>query len=279
MSTRTVQRAGETVKLSAAEADALEASGISQEDLERAKRTPHRERLPATRPSMTHKFDVAGHEGYLTVGLFEDGRPGELFVSMAKEGSTVGGMMDVFATGVSLCLQYGVPLEALVKKFTHQRFEPSGMTSNRNIPFAKSIVDYIFRWLEQQFLEAGKDKPTPPEGAKPSAKDSANRSTKAAPEAVTDDVSSEPGRAQQASRTDARRPVGAYSSDRTASPSAGKATALKESGTKTSPVNRLDQQFAHFQTDAPPCPRCGSITVRNGSCYKCHNCGESLGCS
>jgi ribonucleoside-diphosphate reductase alpha chain len=125
---------------------------ISEEQLEEARRSPHRRRLPATRPSMTHKFDVAGHEGYITVGLYEDGQPGELFVSMAKEGSTVGGMMDVFATATSLCLQYGVPLSALVNKFTHQRFEPSGMTINRNIPFATSIVDYIFRWLEQTFI-------------------------------------------------------------------------------------------------------------------------------
>ncbi|MBN1555150.1 MAG: vitamin B12-dependent ribonucleotide reductase, partial [Phycisphaerae bacterium] len=140
-----------TAQITKKEQEALESTGITLEQLEAAKRAPHRNRLPATRPSLTHKFDVAGHEGYLTVGLFEDGRPGELFVSMAKEGSTVGGMMDVFATAISLCLQYGVPLEALVKKFTHQRFEPSGMTSNRNIPFAKSIVDYIFRWLQQTF--------------------------------------------------------------------------------------------------------------------------------
>ena len=114
---------------------------------------PNRHRLPATRPSITHKFDVANHEGYLNVGLYEDGTPGELFITMSKEGSTVGGMMDAFATSISLCLQYGVPLEALVKKFTHQRFEPSGMTANRDIPFAKSIVDYVFRWLGLTFLE------------------------------------------------------------------------------------------------------------------------------
>ena len=118
-----------------------------------AKFAPHRHRLPATRPSITHKFDVAGHEGYLNVGLYDDGKPGELFITMAKEGSTVGGMMDAFATAISLCLQYGVPLEALVKKFSHQRFEPNGMTSNKDIPFAKSIVDYVFRWLGLAFIE------------------------------------------------------------------------------------------------------------------------------
>ena len=114
---------------------------------------PRRRRLPDTRPAVNHKFDVAGHEGYITVGLHEDGSPGEVFITMAKEGSTVGGMMDAFAIAISLCLQYGVPLEALVKKFSHQHFDPTGMTRNPDIPFAKSIVDYIFRWLGMTFLE------------------------------------------------------------------------------------------------------------------------------
>ncbi len=112
-----------------------------------------RHRMPPTRPSITHKFEVAGHEGFLNVGLYEDGTPGEMFITMAKEGSTVGGMMDSFAIAVTLCLQHGVTLEALVKRFSHQRFEPNGMTSNTDIPFAKSIVDYIFRWLGLTFLE------------------------------------------------------------------------------------------------------------------------------
>jgi ribonucleoside-diphosphate reductase alpha chain len=265
---------------------ALEAATYSLEQLEAAKRTPHRHRLPATRPSVTHKFDVAGHEGYLTVGLYEDGRPGELFVSMAKEGSTVGGMMDVFATAVSLCLQYGVPLEALVKKFTHQRFEPSGMTSNRNIPFAKSIVDYIFRWMEQTFLEEGKEGKASKADPKQASPPEKSVSPQAAPEAVTDDVSSEPGRAQQASRTEARRPVGAFSDSggyaaegETESNPSGKATATAAQTRKSLRVDRIDLQFSHFQEDAPPCPTCGSITVRNGNCYKCYNCGSSLGCS
>lgn len=250
---------------------------VSTEALEAAKRKPHRERLPATRPSLTHKFDVAGHEGYITVGLYENGQPGEVFVSMAKEGSTVGGMMDAFATSISLCLQYGVPLESLVRKFSHQRFEPSGMTSNRNIPFAKSVVDYIFRWLEQTFLEEGKDKPSL--GGNPTKQ---NKS-KAAPEAVTDDVSSEPGRATQTSRKEARRSVGALLDGADYVSDSGTQTAIKaksKTGARLSPkTERIDLQFSHFQQDAPPCPVCGSITVRNGNCYKCHNCGSSLGCS
>jgi ribonucleoside-diphosphate reductase alpha chain len=113
---------------------------------------PVRRRLPATRTSLTHKFSVEGHEGYITAGLYEDGSPGEIFVTMAKEGSTISGMVDAFATSISLALQYGVPLRDLVNKFSHMRFEPSGRTENPEIPVAQSIVDYIFRWLASQFL-------------------------------------------------------------------------------------------------------------------------------
>ena len=112
----------------------------------------YRRKLPDERRSITHKFDVGGHEGYITVGLYEDGKPGEIFLRMSKEGSTVSGLMDSFATAISLTLQYGVPLEALVKKFTHMRFEPSGFTKNPEIPIAKSLVDYMFRWLGSKFL-------------------------------------------------------------------------------------------------------------------------------
>ncbi len=112
-----------------------------------------RRHLPDTRTSITHKFSVAGHEGYITVGMYPDGSPGEIFIVMAKEGSVVSGLMDSFATAISMTLQYGVPLEVLINKFSHMRFEPSGMTSNRDIPFAKSVVDYIFRWLASRFLK------------------------------------------------------------------------------------------------------------------------------
>ena len=113
---------------------------------------PSRHRLPDERNSITHKFDIAGHEGYITVGLYEDGMPGELFLTMAKEGSTISGFADAFAQAISYALQYGVPLQDLVDKFSHVRFEPSGMTRNADIRFAKSIVDYIFRWLAAKFL-------------------------------------------------------------------------------------------------------------------------------
>src|SRR5262249_32280874 len=114
--------------------------------------TPVRRKLPDERHAITHKFDIAGHEGYITVGLFEDGQPGEIFLVMAKEGSTISGFADAFAQAISYALQYGVPLQALVDKFSHVRFEPAGMTRNPEIRFAKSIVDYIFRWLASKFL-------------------------------------------------------------------------------------------------------------------------------
>src|SRR5207248_8060230 len=111
-----------------------------------------RRKLPDERKAVTHKFDIGGHEGYLTVGLYEDGTPGELFVTMAKEGSTISGLMDAFATQTSYALQFGVPLKFMVDKFSHMRFEPSGFTKNKEIPIAKSIVDYIFRWMASHFL-------------------------------------------------------------------------------------------------------------------------------
>jgi ribonucleoside-diphosphate reductase alpha chain len=114
---------------------------------------PLRRKLPDERRSITHKFDIAGHEGYITAGMYEDGQPGEIFITMSKEGSTISGLMDSFATAISMALQYGVPLRVLVDKFSHMRFEPSGFTKNPDIPIAKSIMDYIFRWLATKFLD------------------------------------------------------------------------------------------------------------------------------
>jgi ribonucleoside-diphosphate reductase alpha chain len=232
---------------------------------------PHRRRMPITGHSIRHKFDVAGHEGYIHVGLFEDGTPGEIFITMAKEGSTVGGMMDAFATAISLCLQYGVPLEGLIKKFSHQRFEPAGMTANPDIPFAKSIVDYVFRWMGMTFSEEfrkanalrrpGKDQPTATEG-------------------VTDDHASGKDGAGAATSKDVPAPgAGIYMPQVGAKPAPPR-SALASAGSRLSKsIERIDQQFSHFQEDAPACDTCGSITVRNGNCYKCFNCGSSLGCS
>ncbi|HCC99825.1 MAG TPA: vitamin B12-dependent ribonucleotide reductase, partial [Planctomycetaceae bacterium] len=206
---------------------------------------PLRRRLPATRQSLTHKFSVGGHEGYITVGLFEDGTPGELFITMAKEGSTIGGLMDTIGTLTSMSLQYGVPLEALTSKFSHMRFEPSGWTGNQEIPNAKSVVDYIFRWLGIRFQPGYGE----PNTAVPIATESAKS------EAAAAEVISSIGDIEQS----VAETVAAYAS--------GETPAIRS------------QQFAQFQVDAPACDSCGAITVRNGNCYLCHNCGNSMGCS
>ncbi len=153
------------------EAQPLSTKNKADKAAEKLIAAPRRERLPDTRQSITHKFNISGHEGYITVGLYPDGRPGELFITMAKEGSTIGGLMDCFGTAVSMSLQYGVPLEVYVNKFSHTRFEPMGFTKNPDIRLAKSLVDYIFRWLGITFLpgyrEANREGPaaraeTPP---------------------------------------------------------------------------------------------------------------------
>jgi ribonucleoside-diphosphate reductase alpha chain len=207
-----------------------------------SKARPLRRRMPSTRRSLTHKFDIAGHEGYLTVGLYDDDTPGELFITMAKEGSTVGGLMDAFGTAISMCLQYGVPVKSLVEKFAHTRFEPSGFTKNPDIPIAKSLPDYIFRWFGQAFMDGYRD---PTGGSHALQAD--------APAAV----SSSPAPAAAVQPTP---------------PPPGKPAT---EGLKT----RIDEQFEHFMEDAPVCDNCGSITVRNGACYRCFNCGNSMGCS
>ncbi len=211
---------------------------------------PARHRLPDTRRSLTHKFSIQGHEGYLTVGLYEDGAPGELFITMAKEGSTIGGLMDSFGTAVSLGLQYGVPLKVLVDKFIHSRFEPSGFTQNPDIPMAKSLVDYIFRWLGKEFVEGFGG------GIGGLPKDE-EKDESASP--------AEAGKSEEGSAAESQSTVALAAS-------AG-------ASTRTLRSDGADSQFAHFQTDAPSCDVCGSITVRNGNCYRCHNCGNSMGCS
>ncbi|MGA4578774.1 vitamin B12-dependent ribonucleotide reductase [Limisphaera sp. VF-2] len=225
---------------------------------------PIRRRLPETRTAITHKFDIAGHEGYLTVGLFDDGTPGELFITMAKEGSTIGGLMDAIGTLTSLALQYGVPLEALVKKFAHQRFEPSGFTKNPEIRNASSITDYVFRWMALQFLPGYREQQAAaqqPELAIPGLieelKKKINRPVPELPR-TGDDTEVMPVAAAGAAASVAQTPA-------PGAPAAG--------------PRSLSEAVAHFQLDAPTCPNCGHVTVRNGACYKCLNCGESLGCS
>ncbi len=176
---------------------------------------PVRRKLPDERNSVTHKFSIGGHEGYITVGLYEDGTPGEVFISMAKEGSTISGLMDTLATSISYGLQYGVPLKFFVDKFSHVRFEPSGWTGNAQVPYAKSIIDYIFRWLGARFL------------------------------GITE--------SNEAGETSKLRP--------------------------TVPDPQVALPFDASVGDAPLCSECGSMMTRNGSCYKCENCGGTSGCS
>jgi len=231
---------------------------------------PPRRRLPETRTALTHKFDIAGHEGYLTVGLFQDGQPGELFITMAKEGSTIGGLMDSVATLTSMSLQYGVPLDALVRKFSHQRFEPSGFTKNPEIRNASSIIDYIFRWMAIQFIVGYREANSPgrnqPDLAIPGLleeiKKKINRPVPDLP--LSDEDTSITLKAEAS----VSQPSLELSQNRGSTAAAhGRA------------IVTLSDSVAHFQQDAPSCPNCGHVAVRNGACYKCLNCGESLGCS
>jgi len=215
---------------------------------------PLRRRLPETRSAVTHKFDIAGHEGYLTIGLFEDGHPGEMFITMAKEGSTIGGLMDSVAALTSISLQYGVPLDALVRKFTHQRFEPSGFTKNPQIRRASSIIDYVFRWMGIQFIPGYLEK-------------------------TTGDTSQQelniPG-LRQAEARHVNKPVVELPVSGGGDGESVESAAAHSHGRDGSAIS---QSVAHFMEDAPTCPTCGNVTVRNGACFKCLNCGESLGCS
>jgi ribonucleoside-diphosphate reductase alpha chain len=263
----------------------------------------YRHRLPAERQAITHKFDIAGHEGYITVGLYDDGQPGEIFLKMAKEGSTISGLMDTFATTVSVALQYGVPLHDLVHKFAHVRFEPSGFTSNPEIPIAKSIIDYIFRWLGSRFLPADDratlglvDRSVTAESSVRPLTLGLGGSGAAGSGGAGTSGSASSGAAGQASPSSG----GAGSSDAPRGAASSPATAVAAPGTgspSTTPASNGNGKSAgtrntlsslgigrgqvtfSAQADAPSCAECGSIMVRNGSCYKCLNCGSTSGCS
>jgi ribonucleoside-diphosphate reductase alpha chain len=197
---------------------AAPAGSAAEKVLEKVVYRPVRRKLPDERRSLTHKFSIGGHEGYITVGMYDDGAPGEVFITMSKEGSTISGLMDAFATAISFNLQYGVPLKFLVDKFAHVRFEPSGWTGNPQVPYAKSIMDYIFRWLGAKFL-----------------------------------------------------------GDEYAVTEAGETPTLRV--TEPDPQQALPFATPVAVTDAPLCAECGSMMTRNGSCYKCGNCGGTSGCS
>ena len=260
--------------------------------VERVVERPMRRRLPDTRHSRTHKFNVAGHEGYLTVGLYEDGTPGELFITMAKEGSTIGGLMDSLGTAISVALQYGVPVDSLVTKFSHQRFEPAGMTHNRDIPFAKSLVDYIFRWIGMEFVPGYREANAP---QRPSEEPSGVLIDRDRPSGETSErgrMGRLTGKTEPSTRNEARdRPWGfTPPSPGTAKPattqakasSSGSASASRHEATQSrtgDDRSSLTDAMGAMQADAPACDVCGTITVRSGTCYKCLNCGASMGCS
>jgi ribonucleoside-diphosphate reductase alpha chain len=237
---------------------------------------PRRERLPDTRNSVTHKFNISGHEGYLNVGLYPDGRPGEVFITMAKEGSTVGGLMDSFGTATSIALQYGVPLEVLVNKFSHTRFEPMGHTTNPDIRIAKSVIDYIFRWLGITFLDSYREEHKQKTEAIGQSKTGSSEVNLRTP------VDGNGAASVATSYTTARFVGFDDIIARTVSPETKSESLNIIDKSKLEVANKPEdrnRQFAGFQEDAPACDNCGSITVRNGNCYLCHNCGNSMGCS
>ena len=261
-----------------------------------------RHRLPEERASITHKFSIAGHEGYITVGLYPNQQPGEIFIRMAKEGSTVSGLMDSFATAISLALQHGVPLRVLCEKFAHTRFEPSGWTGNAQIGYAKSLMDYIFRWLNLRFLSgeqltlfAGLISPAPQLPASPTILNDAEfEQEQAIPQDQLSRLAEEVARKMSQMNTQTTLPgMGG-----TSAPGGGIAP---EISAQARPRNRDRRRLRAFHMpplkdrglyhaadamremydmgDAPSCGVCGAIMVRNGSCYRCMSCGSTSGCS
>ena len=274
-----------------AEVDA-DASNKEEQDLNAPPRAV-RHRLQSERASITHKFSIAGHEGYITVGLYPNGQPGEIFIRMAKEGSTVSGLMDAFATSVSLALQHGVQLKVLCEKFAHTRFEPSGWTGNEQIGYAKSLMDYIFRWLNLRFLSgeqlalfAGLAPKAPALPASPSllsesdieeehAASSNDRLARLAEE-VAKRLNQVSGHVSGAS-TGGGGGIAPEAQPRQArAASHEQAPALQDRGL----YHAADAMRTMYDMgDAPSCNVCGAIMVRNGSCYRCMSCGSTSGCS
>jgi ribonucleoside-diphosphate reductase alpha chain len=242
---------------------------------------PRRERLPDTRNSVTHKFNVGGHEGYINVGMFEDGRPGELFITMAKEGSTVGGLMDAFGTAISMSLQYGVPLSDLVNKFSHMRFEPMGHTTNPDIRIAKSVIDYIFRWMGIRFLEGYREQNSAIGKAPPSMEDDDASARMPAATKASGPSAGQGATAVVASKSVPTGATNGHTNGAAKKPEFEPTLRIDGNGGEPATSSTASQrdQFARFQLDAPSCDNCGAITVRNGNCYLCHNCGNSMGCS
>jgi len=221
-----------------------------------AKRLPERRKMPRERESITHKFSIAGHEGYITAGMYEDGTVGEIFLTdIGKEGSTLRGMMNSFATSISIALQYGVPLETLVQKFSYMRFDPEGITQNPEIPFAKSMPDYIMRWLASRFLDADVQEELG---------------------ILTTEVRARK-MAEQAGMSVASDTAGPANGNGGAEVSTqpGTTRAAAEAMTDTPPV--VPARMAGLDL-GPACSQCGGMMQRTGSCYTCSSCGNNTGC-
>jgi ribonucleoside-diphosphate reductase alpha chain len=227
-----------------------------------------RRKLPDERRSLTHKFSVGGHEGYLHVGLYDDGCPGEIFIRMAKEGSTIAGLMDSFATAISISLQHGVPLKLLTDKFAHTRFDPAGFTGNPDVPRATSLMDYIFRWLALKFVDVQPrdDAALSPDEATAAAREMATAAQIAgvvvAP--AVNVVTAIVGKSSAAANALMEEAVGKGNGS--------------GNGHGRKSVARAGFSIAP-ESDAPACHECGSIMVRSGACHKCQNCGATSGCS
>ncbi|MDR3738694.1 MAG: vitamin B12-dependent ribonucleotide reductase [Terracidiphilus sp.] len=251
-----------------------------------------RHRLPEERASITHKFSIAGHEGYITVGLYPTGQPGEIFIKMAKEGSTVSGLMDAFATSISLALQHGVPLRVLCEKFAHTRFEPSGWTGNEQIGYAKSLMDYIFRWLNLRFLSgeqlalfAGLAPKAEPLPVSPTILPDSD------PEQETGISQGQLAKLAEEVARKLNQVGGPAGMGITSAPGGGIAPEIHAvgSGAESTSVPSLEDRGLFHAADAmrgmyemgdaPSCSTCGAIMVRNGSCYRCMSCGSTSGCS
>ncbi len=263
-----------------------------------------RHRLPDERLSITHKFSVGGHEGYLTVGLYKDGMPGELFITMAKEGSTVSGLMDSFACATSLALQHGVPLKLMCEKFAHTRFEPSGWSHNQDIGYAKSIMDYIFRWLQLRFLTGQQQalfdglRPKYVNAPPPGVPDENGYGQKSFGDLISPEA--EGGRAGlqasvQGAPSDLSSRAGLQSGEGSASSGSSRAELPSDVSSRAQRSGVEGPAFPGSGTghhhasdalkdlidlgDAPTCHVCGAIMTRNGSCYRCNECGSTSGCS
>jgi len=235
--------------LTTSRAEISEKSGMIKTEILR----PIRKRLPDERQALTHKFSIANHEGYITVGLYEDGVPGELFITMSKEGSVISGLMDSFATSISVGLQYGVPLKTFVNRFIHTRFEPAGFTHNPNIRIAKSIVDYIFRWLALKFLS--------PEDLMYVGLNDVESLVNGNAKSELEKLAKIAGEEKNGEKKEEKEDEVMYQQT---------AFSLEVSSEKT---------VFDMQSDAPVCDMCGSMMIRSGSCYKCMNCGGTSGCS